>query len=169
MGSLRSTSSVLYTRRSAFMAHVRWGGSVWDACVALHAAHAWCLQLPCVADLGGWHSAVRFRGSCQLRWLRLGFVCHVARISGLMSAAAMCCGLAVDVCKIGDVCCFPAPAHQPFSSISLDLTPPEEVCSRNVHASGTLKFGYEGVFKIYYTGMHERIRIYRYIKRIPQT
>ena len=34
--------------------------------------------------------------------------CHVLRI------------LAVAVCKIGDVCCLPAPAHQPFSSNSLD-------------------------------------------------
>ena len=32
--------------------------------------------------------------------------CHVLRI------------LAVAVCKIGDVCCLPAPAHQPFSSYS---------------------------------------------------
>ena len=42
----------------------------------------------------------------------------------------------------------PAPAHQPFSSISLDLSVPEEAYSRNVRATGTLKFGYEGVFKI---------------------
>ena len=95
------------------------------------------------------HSTVRFRGSCQLRWLGLGFMgrsythlildvcsCHVLRI------------LAVDVCKIGDVCCLPAPAHQPFFSNSLDLSAPEEAYSRNVRASGTLKFGYGGVFKI---------------------
>ena len=52
------------------------------------------------------------------------------------------------MCKIGDVCCLPAPAHQPFSSNSLDLSAPEEAYSRNVRASGTLNFGYEGVFKI---------------------
>ena len=54
--------------------------------------------------------------------------------------------LAVAVYKIGDVCCLPAPAHQPFSSNSLDLSAPEEAYSRNVRASVTL--GYEGVFKI---------------------
>ena len=32
--------------------------------------------------------------------------------------------LAVAVCKIGDVCCLPAPAHQPFSSYSLGLSAP---------------------------------------------
>ena len=59
--------------------------------------------------------------------------CHVLRI------------LAVDDCGIGDVCCLPAPAHQPFFSNSLDLSAPEEAySSRNVRASGTLKFGYEG-------------------------
>ena len=31
---------------------------------------------------------------------------------------------------------------------SLGLSAPEEACSRNVRASGTLKFGYEGIFKI---------------------
>ena len=56
--------------------------------------------------------------------------------------------LAVAVCKIGDVCCLPAPAHQIFSLNSLDLSAPEEAYSRNVRASGTLKFGYEGVLKI---------------------
>ena len=62
--------------------------------------------------------------------------CHVLRI------------LAVGVSKIEDVCCLPAPAHQPFSSNSLDRSAPEEAYSRNVRASGTLKIGYEGVFKI---------------------
>ena len=52
------------------------------------------------------------------------------------------------MCKIEDVCCMPAPAHQPFSSISLDRSAPEEAYSGNVRASGTLKFGYEVVFKI---------------------
>ena len=52
--------------------------------------------------------------------------CHVLRI------------LAVAVCKIRDVWCLPAPAHQPFSSNSLGLSAPEEVYSRNVRASGTL-------------------------------
>ena len=55
--------------------------------------------------------------------------CHVLRI------------LAVAMCKTGDVCCLPAPAHQPFSSNSLVLSAPEEAYSRNVRASGTLKLG----------------------------
>ena len=49
------------------------------------------------------------------------------------------------MCRIVGVCCLPAPAPQPFSSNSLDLIAPEEAYSRNVHASDTLKFGYEGV------------------------
>ena len=36
---------------------------------------------------------------------------------------------------------------QPFSN-SLDLSAPEEAYSGTVRASGTLKFWYEGVFKI---------------------
>ena len=52
------------------------------------------------------------------------------------------------MCRIGDVCCLPAPAHQSFSFNSLGLSAPEEACSRNVRASGTLTFGYEGIFKI---------------------
>ena len=50
------------------------------------------------------------------------------------------------MCRIGDVCCLPVPAHQPFSPNSLDLSAPKEAYSRN--ASGILKFGYEGVLKI---------------------
>ena len=69
------------------------------------------------------------------------YSCHVLRI------------LVVAVCKIGDVCCLPAPTHQPFSSNSLDLSAPEEAYSRNVRASGTLIFWYEGVFKILTTGL----------------
>ena len=64
--------------------------------------------------------------------------CHVLRI------------LAVAVCKIGNVCCLPTPAHQPFSSNSLYLSAPEHAYSRNVRTSGTLKFGYAGVFKYLY-------------------
>ena len=97
------------SRLSGFVSHVSWGGSVWDACVSLHASHTWCLQLPCVADLGGW---------------------------------------CVDMCRIWDVCCLPAPPHQPFRSKSLDFGAPEEAYSRNGRALGTLKFGYESVFKI---------------------
>ena len=63
-----------------------------------------------------------------------------------MSASFMCCGLALDVCRIWGVCCLLTPAHQPFSSNSLDLSAPEDAYSRNVRASGTLKFGYEDVF-----------------------
>ena len=40
------------------------------------------------------------------------------------------------------------PEYQVFFSNSLDLSAPEEAYSRNVRASGTLKFGYESVFKI---------------------
>ena len=50
----------------------------------------------------------------------------------------------MDVYRIGNVCCLPAPVHQPLSFNSFDLS----VYCRNVHASGTLKSGYEGVFKI---------------------
>ena len=34
-----------------------------------------------------------------------------------------------------------APAHQPFFSNGLGFSAAEEACSRNVRASGTLKFG----------------------------
>ena len=44
------------------------------------------------------------------------------------------------MCRIGDVCYLTALTHQPFSSNSLDLSAPEEAYSRNVRASGTLKF-----------------------------
>ena len=54
------------------------------------------------------------------------FDCHVLRI------------LVVAVCRIGNVCCLPEPAHQPFSFNSLGLSAPEEACSRNVRALGTL-------------------------------
>ena len=69
-------------------------------------------------------------------------VCHVLRI------------LAVAVCRIGDVCCLPAPAHQPFSFNSLGLIAPEVACSRNVRVSGTLKFGYEGICKKLHKLLH---------------
>ena len=49
---------------------------------------------------------------------------------------------------LGDVCCLSAPAYQSFSFNSLVLSAPEEAYSRNVRASGTLKFRYEGVLKI---------------------
>ena len=42
------------------------------------------------------------------------------------------------------------PAHQPFSSNSLDLSAPEEAYSRNVLPSGTLKCGYEVVLRFFY-------------------
>ena len=56
--------------------------------------------------------------------------------------------LAVAVCRIGDVCCLLAPAFQPFWLNSLGLSAAEKACSRNVCTSGTLKFRYEGIFKI---------------------
>ena len=92
------------------------------------------------------HSAVRFRGSCQLRWLGLGCVgrdythlipdvcsCHALRI------------LADAESGIWDVCYLPAPAPQPFSSNSLDFSAPDKAYSRNVRTSDTLRFGYEGI------------------------
>ena len=94
------------------------------------------------------HSAVRFRGSCQLR--RLGLGCVGRDYMHLILDVCSCLVLrilAVALCKIGDVCCLPAPVHQPFSSNNLDLSAPEEAYSRNVRASGTLKFGYESIFK----------------------
>ena len=72
-----------------------------------------------------------------------------------MSAAAMFCGLAVDVFRIGDVCCLPAPEHQPFFFNSLDLSAPEEAYSRNVCASGTLKLGMK-VFLSFKQSAHAR-------------
>ena len=62
--------------------------------------------------------------------------CHVLRI------------LAIPVCSTGDVYCLPASAHPPFSFNSSGLSAPEEACSRNVRALGTLKFEHEGIFKI---------------------
>ena len=52
------------------------------------------------------------------------------------------------MCRIGDVYCLPAAVHQPFSFNVLDISAPEEACSKNVRASGTLKFGYQCIFKI---------------------
>ena len=48
--------------------------------------------------------------------------------------------------------CLLATAYQPFSSDSLDLSASEEAYSRNVRESGTVKFGFEGVFKILTSG-----------------
>ena len=98
-------------------------------------------------------SAVGFRGSCQLRWLGLG--CASAQSTHPMPNACGCHVLrilAVAVCRIGDVYCLPAPAHLPFSFNSLGFSAPEDACYRNVRASGTHKFGYEGIFKIITTG-----------------
>ena len=52
------------------------------------------------------------------------------------------------MCRIGDVCCLLAPAHQPFPSNSLGLRAPGEACSRNIRASGTLRFGYDGILRL---------------------
>ena len=53
----------------------------------------------------------------------------------------------------------PAPAHQPFSSNSLDLSAPEEAYSRNARASVSLKFGFEGIFN----------KVNRKVKGMPQS
>ena len=63
--------------------------------------------------------------------------CHVLRI------------LAVAMCRIRDACCLSAPTHQPFSFNSLGLSAPEEACIRMVRASGTLKIGFEVIFRIF--------------------
>ena len=73
--------------------------------------------------------------------------CHVLQI------------LAVAMCRIRNNCCLPAPTHQPFSFNSLDLSAPEEACSRNVRASGTLKFGYKGIFKILPRNAHGTYKV----------
>ena len=65
-----------------------------------------------------------------------------------MSAAACVADLS-GCCEIWDVCCLPAPAHQPFPSNSLDLSAPEEACSRIVRASGTLNLGMK-VFSFFF-------------------
>ena len=83
-----------------------------------------------------------------------------------MSAAAMLQILVVAVCKIGNICCLPAPAHQSFSFKSLDLNAPEEAYSRNVRASGTLKFGYEGILKI--LSILDKIRPFFRLKHFNQ-
>ena len=73
------------------------------------------------------HSAVKFRGSCQLRWLGLGCVDH--EYTHLIPDSCGCHDLrilAVAMCKIGGVCCLPASEHQPFSSNNLDLSAPKE-------------------------------------------
>ena len=96
---------------------------------------------------------------CQVSWVMsvevARFGMRESRYTHLIPDVCSCHALrilAVAVRKIGDVCCLSAPAHQPFSSNSLDLSAPEEAYSRNVRASGALKFWYEGVFKILTTG-----------------
>ena len=79
--------------------------------------------------------------------LGLGCVSRDTRISYRMFAAAMCYGSWRLLCvRLGMFAV--APAHQLFSSNSLDLSAPVEAYRRNVCVSGTLKIGYEGVFKI---------------------
>ena len=94
------------------------------------------------------------RLGCQISWVisvevaRFGM--RVSRCTHLIPDVCSCYVLrilAVDVCRIGDFCCLPAPAHQPHSSKSLDLSAPEEAYSRNARASGTIKIGYEGVLR----------------------
>ena len=56
------------------------------------------------------------------------------------------------VYKIGYVCCLPAPAHQPFSSYSLDLGAPEASYNTNVCASGTQNLGMKVFLRIQQAG-----------------
>ena len=83
------------------------------------------------------------------------FGMRVSRCTHLMPDVCSCHELrtlAVDVCRIGGVCCLPCLHTNHFLLIVWDLSASEETYSRNVRASGTLKFGYEGVFKIITTG-----------------
>ena len=48
------------------------------------------------------------------------------------------------MCRIGDVCCLPTSAHQPF----LFNSAPEETCSRKVRASGTNILGMKVILRI---------------------
>ena len=78
---------------------------------------------------GSWRLTLDYQISLAMSVDVARFGMRVARISSyLMSAAVMCYGLAVDVFKDGNVCCLPAPVHQPFSSntCSLDLRAREE-------------------------------------------
>ena len=62
------------------------------------------MTLDCQASWAMSAEMVRF-GMCVSRCTHLipdVCGCHILRI------------LAVDACKIGNVCCLPAPAHQPF-------------------------------------------------------
>ena len=85
--------------------------------------------------------------SKQTQIRRLMIIVFTACISSNVCDCHMLRILAVAVCRIGDICCLPASAHQPFSFNSLGLSAPEETGSRNVRASGIPKFGYEGMFK----------------------
>ena len=74
----------------------------------------------------------------------MGCVSAQTRISYLMSVVAMCCGSWRLLCVgLGMF-----PGHQPFSFNRLGFSAPKEACSKNVRTSGTLKFWYEGIFKI---------------------
>ena len=69
-------------------------------------------------------------GDILLVLLRQRLILAVSPIFSLTHLILDLCGchvlliLAVAVCRIGDVCCLPAPAHQPFSFNSLGLSIP---------------------------------------------
>ena len=64
--------------------------------------------------------------SYQLRWLGLGCLELGRHLTSDVCSCHMLRIFAVAVCKIGDVCCLPAPVHQPFSFNILILSAPEE-------------------------------------------
>ena len=92
---------------------------------------------------GSWRLTLGCQVSCVMSVEVARFGMRVSRYTHLIPdvCSSMCCGLAVDMRRIGDVCCLPAPVHHTFSSNSLDLSAPEEAYSRNVGASGTLVTG----------------------------
>ena len=74
---------------------------------------------------GSWRLTI----GCQVSWVMsvevARFWMRVSSCTHLIPDACSCHVLrilAVDVCRIGDVCCLPAPAHQPFSSNSWHLS-----------------------------------------------
>ena len=95
--------------------------------------------------------------SVEVAW----FGMRASRQTHLIPDVCSCHGLrilAVAVCKIVDHCCLPAPAHQPFSSNSLDLSAPEEAYSRTLRASGTLNLAVKVFLRLQKTTVRNKHR-----------
>ena len=113
---------------------------------------------------GSWRLTLGCQVSCVMPVEVARFGMRVSRCTHLIPDDCSCYVLqilAVDACRIWNVCCLPAPAHQPFTSNSLDLSASEEHSSRNVRAPGTLNFGYEGVLRL-----HLRFAVFLFIYRL---